>query len=322
MGYYLPREQRQKKKKMSHSTRAVKRRRRRSRSHSRTPEKPKRVDRKRSTTRTNSQDTSVQQLTEALMSLVAHTSTKTVKTTIRGEVVPTFDPENREQNADKWCHHVDELREIFHWSEEATIYYALSKLCGLAEIWYKSLPTLKFSWSEWKLKIKAAFPSKRDYYETLSDMMRRKKQGNEGYPKYFYEKLALLNACKIYGQDAVSCIIGGIDDEIVKPGAKAGNHQTPESLFQYVSTLPNVPTPISFKHRQEGYRRERHTMIAKNTHKDRSIVCFNCKKTGHKANECPVRDVTKRCNFCRRSGHAEDKCYIKKKKAESVQVVA
>lgn len=54
-------------------------------------------------------------------------------------------------------------------------------------------------------------------------MMRRRK-----YTKYYYEKCALLNAWKIYGRDAVSCIIAGIDDNVVKTGARAGNHQCPD----------------------------------------------------------------------------------------------
>lgn len=67
----------------------------------------------------------------------------------------------------------------------------------------------------------------------------------------------MLNRCKIYGADAVSCIIGGIFDRIVKTGATAANHATPESLYTYLANL-NTPgnsrndiihRPTSNKHR-------------------------------------------------------------------------
>lgn len=80
-------------------------------------------------------------------------------------------------------------------------------------------------------------------------MMQRNKCSNETYSKYFYEKMTLLNNCKISGIDAVSCLIEGIDDNVVKTSAKAGNHQRPESLFQYLSTLNDTPGYSGYTHR-------------------------------------------------------------------------
>ena len=60
-------------------------------------------------------------------------------------------------------------------------------------------------------------------------MSNRRKKIDETYTRYFFEKRALLNAVKIDGPDAVSCIIGGIDDIVVTSGARAGRHQSPET---------------------------------------------------------------------------------------------
>ncbi|CAH1993892.1 unnamed protein product [Acanthoscelides obtectus] len=158
----------------------------------------------------------------------------------KGDVIPPFNPEDRDQSSEKWCHKIDELRDIYGWSEEATIHFALSKLEGLATTWYKGLPTIRFTWSEWKEKIQLAFPSRKDYHEILAEMMQRRKRLDESYSRYFYEKTALLNACGISGENAVSCIIGGIGDVVVQTGAKAGGYGTPEALYRYLSTIPET----------------------------------------------------------------------------------
>lgn len=59
--------------------------------------------------------------------------------------MPPFGPEDKEQNSQKWCNMVGELRDIFGWSEDATIYFVLSKLRGLAVVWYKGYSTIKFT---------------------------------------------------------------------------------------------------------------------------------------------------------------------------------
>lgn len=242
----------------------------------------------------------------------------------RGDVVPPFDPEDKGQNADKWCQKVDELRQVFGWSEEATIYLALSKLRGLAETWYKGLPTIKFSWDEWKTKICAAFPSKLDYYISLCEMMRRRKLPNESYAKYFYEKSALVSACKIYGADAVSCIVGGIDDDMVVTGAKAGGYTTPENLFQYLSTLSNQPITTRPDKPSNHNQNRHHSRLQRDTPRRPEagpVTCFTCGKSGHKAYACPGTKSTKRCTYCRRVGHVEAECFTKKNKVGTVKTV-
>ncbi|KAJ8912010.1 hypothetical protein NQ315_003547 [Exocentrus adspersus] len=167
--------------------------------------------------------------------------------TADGKVVPDFNPEDNEQNSITWCAKVDELREVFGWGEEATIYFATSKFRGLAKTWYKGLPTIKFTWNSWKEHIQAAFPPTKDYFEMLTEMLKRKKETNETYSKYYYEKMALLTQCEIFGTKAVSCIIGGIEDDVVKTGAQAGNYETPLALFKYLSKIKKPSAKTSTK---------------------------------------------------------------------------
>ncbi|KAJ8909934.1 hypothetical protein NQ315_005653 [Exocentrus adspersus] len=228
-------------------------------------------------------------LTEALNNFFQHSVQQNHSnvTTGRGDVVPDFNPEDKEQTAIAWCQKVDELREIYGWSEEATIYFATSKLRGLANVWYKSLPNLKFSWLEWKEKVKIAFPGKRDYFGDLMEMIRRQKRFEESYTKYYYEKTAMLNVCKISGSDAVSCIIGGITDVVVKTGASAGNHATPESLCAYLSTLTETA-----KKADQSYKFVKKPVL-KNFSRNRNakasgtLTCFTCNQRGHVSKACP-----------------------------------
>lgn len=240
----------------------------------------------------------------------------------QGGLIPIFDPEKREQTVVEWCQKVDELRSVFNWSEEATIYFAMSKLKGMAEVWYKALRSVKFTWDEWKLKLEESFPSQRDYYGDLQEMMNRTKRHDETYCKYYYEKLALLNSCEITGKKAVSCIIGGIFDTIVKTGAKAGNYATPESLYNYLCSI-DAPGPskkphlsgVPQKHRSGGFK-----VKNANYKQSATVTCFSCNKIGHTARTCVERrqdrngNSGKRCNFCRHMGHLEEECFQKKRK--------
>lgn len=262
------------------------------------------------TSGTNSND-SVERLANLMASFIQNTNSASVGSA-RADVVPEFDPENREQSSETWITKVDELRQIFNWSENTTIYFALSKLKGLAEVWYKGLQTMKYTWDEWKHNILMAFPSARDYYGILSEMMRRKKLPHETFQKYFYEKLSLLNQCKIKGTDAVSCILGGIDDTMVKAAARAGNYGTPEELFRYLCTLHDL-RPLANKqvvksahrtdHRSQPYRK------ADNGNRG-AVKCFGCGKLGHIQRDCKAPRI--RCGYCRNNGHLESNCFLKK----------
>jgi hypothetical protein len=62
-------------------------------------------------------------------------------------------------------------------------------------------------------------------------MMQRVKRVEEKYLRYYYEKLVLLNQCDINGEKAVSCLIAGIQDVVIKTGARAGGYTDPSTLL-------------------------------------------------------------------------------------------
>lgn len=249
------------------------------------------------------------------------------------ESVPLFNPCNKDQTITKWCAKVDELSAVFGWTPEMTIHAALSRLDGLAKTWYQGLSSVKFSWEEWKVKLTSAFPPTQDFFQALNEMLARKKLPKETFAQYYYEKLALVTTCDFDGIKAVSCIIGGIEDAVVANAAKAGRHQTPESLFQYLST---VGTPSKVNATPNGSNQLGSQPLASASAQvkrngSRDVVCHKCKKRGHYSNECrsgrprpsstganitpaalPNKEV-KRCDFCKRIGHLESECFSKKR---------
>ncbi len=51
--------------------------------------------------------------------------------TPKGDTLSEFNPKDKNQEAELWCNKVDELCEVYKWSEEATIHFVLSKLKDL-----------------------------------------------------------------------------------------------------------------------------------------------------------------------------------------------
>lgn len=271
--------------------------------------------------RNSETSTAVEQLTNAMRDVFANLTLgnqrPTTSTGFKGAAVPYFDPEDTKQDVEMWCHKIDQLRDVFRWTEDAAIYHALSRLRGLAETWYRSLKDVKYSWEEWKEKLKRAFPSKRDYAEKLDEMMRRRKGFGESYTRYYFEKLSLINICgNITGREAVSCIIHGLHDDHIKSAARAGNYSEPDELFTYLRTLNNVSS--THRSRDSSWQRNARQMPKEKsqsketaqTSRSGNMNCFKCGKSGHKAYQCKAI-LDRVCTFCNKRGHDESRCFKK-----------
>lgn len=69
---------------------------------------------------------------------------------VRGDIVPVFDPDDKSSTVIGWLQKIDQLSEIHGWSEYDKTAYMQQKLRGSARNWFNRLDDYKKSWEEWK----------------------------------------------------------------------------------------------------------------------------------------------------------------------------
>lgn len=211
-------------------------------------------------------------------------------------IIPVFDPVQRNQRIEAWIAKVNECANIYNWSDEQTTHYALPKLGGHAKKWYEGLHTILLSWTEWQAKLIKTFPSESNFGVLLSEMLERRLKFGDSIDEYYYDKMVLLNACEIVGKRAVDCLVHGIDDRMIRASASSARCQDPEDLLKFLKDLRNESNNRIIK--RPGYAR------ASND----NIVCFKCNKSGHKSNACRAQVEQNTCFNCKEKGHLFNKC--------------
>lgn len=221
-------------------------------------------------------------------------------------VVPVFNPTLPGHRIDLWLHKVNQCATIYGWDDRQTIHFALQKLDGNARMWYDSLPDMLPTWKEWQDKLVLSFPFEQNYGKLLDDMLKRKPKIGEPIENYFYEKMSLLNQCKISGKFAVDCIIYGLQDRNLRTTAQSLGCTEPEQLLKFLSSSKEqyyVPSnradsKIPTKFNNENFKSKT------------SQICFNCHERGHIVINCP-KPITK-CTICSKVGHLAEKCFKNK----------
>jgi hypothetical protein len=171
-----------------------------------------------------------------------------------------------------------------------------------------------YPWEEWRSLLIAAFPTSDGYHQKLQTMMQRVKRVEETYFRYDYEKLALLNQCEINGEKAVSCLIAGIQDVVVRTGSQAGRYTDPSALLEYLKGCDTTSTSHKVDNYQRDSRRDalhrpaanrskkwrtfaktaRHS-FGQRTFQSERLVCYGCNKPGHLKRDCPSTSTTRKC---------------------------
>lgn len=221
--------------------------------------------------------------------------------------VPEFDPMKKNQTIDMWITKVNECASIYNWSEREIIHYALPKLSGVAQRWYQGLPSVLFSWNEWQEKLKTAFPSSENYGQLLSDMLALRAKFGDSLENYFYDKMILINRCKITGKEAVDCILFGIDDRSVRTGAEAVQFTDPDKLLVYLRNVKTFKRPDRSTVPYRTAAATDQTIKAKPLRYENKIIkCYNCGQEGHPSFKCKL--PLKKCDTCFKLGHVSTDC--------------
>lgn len=255
-------------------------------------------------------ENNLQQVSEILLSLtqtVANMQTSAINSSVNKnntsglQSVPEFDPSNEVSNVQRWIANIDQLGEVYGWSEQTKIFAATSNLRGYAKTWYTGLNNLCHTWDEWKSLLAEAFPSERDYDTLLRKMLDRVRRPQEDLLKYYYEKLALINACDIKETKKVSLLISGLNVTTIKHAARVGNFKTPENLLEYLKTieLESPRDPVKFK--------STHSPATYNGNRNR---CFTCRKHGHLQANCPNKRLQRKTLLATNSKVKSDEKYV------------
>lgn len=235
---------------------------------------------------------------------------------VLNNVIPEFDPLCKEQSVDIWLHKVEECAQIYGWGDKQIVHYALPKLTGVARSWYQGLPSLLFTWPEWKIKLRESFPTRENYADLLNEMLSKRARYGESLDLYYYAKMNLLNRCGISGKRAVDCLIAGIDDRGIRLGAQGAEFIEPESVLKFLKTVKvgqERNTNDIARGKIVDRRFNNNTSVgAKGSGSQRTpgttshVVCYNCNESGHPFFRCPKPRL--QCSGCKMLGHKEGDC--------------
>lgn len=253
------------------------------------------------------------------LSQIIQSITRQTKITYKTNIIPIFDPSQKNQRIEGWIAKVNECSKIYNWTDEQTAHYALPKLEGHAKKWYEGLQTILLTWTEWQDRLMKAFPSESNYGALLSEMLDRRMKIGESIDEYYYDKMLLLNACGIAEKRAVDCLVYGIEDRTIRASASSARCQDPEDLLKFLkdlcreantssrfikrSTSNSISNDIKcFKCHKTGHR-----AVQCRSRGSNEVTCYNCKEIGHTLSKCSKPII--RCDNCQRIGHKANECY-------------
>lgn len=142
-------------------------------------------------------------------------------------------------------------------------------------------------------------------------MLEKRAKYGDSLEDYFYDKVLLLNRCKITGTDAVDCILLGIDDRAVKISAEAAQFTEPDKLLVYLrGQKVNIKPKISSRPLNNNSSIDNRQDNRGHKPDNKLVKCFNCGEEGHPHFRC--KQPIKKCESCFRIGHLSSECNIKR----------
>lgn len=237
-------------------------------------------------------------------------------------------PSNTKFTTSMWLNSVHEECLRRNYDEKNSIRFMEDQMSGIVKAWFKTISHFNFTWPELKLLITKTFPDNIDFAQTLKLLVSRDKVPEETLTQYYFSKLYLCEACKITGENAVSCLIDGLNNPFMKQDIKAQNFLTPEALYsEYLSKCPENEPAIRMTRREvvmpefqppDNYLTVE--MLQENImgHQEQIYThpedghsrkkCYTCNKVGHLAIDCRHAPI---CYKCKKKGHIAAKCSYK-----------
>ncbi|XP_060520347.1 uncharacterized protein LOC132698356 [Cylas formicarius] len=226
--------------------------------------------------------------------------------------IPELIPSNTKFTTSMWLNNLHQECLDRNYNEKLCIKYVQNKMTGIMKAWFKTVSTYDFTWPELKLLITKTFPDNVDFAQTLRMLVQREKFSEETITQYFFSKMYLCEACKITGENAVSCLIDGLPNPFMKQDMQAYNFLTPESLFAELLLRFHNNDKVGPSNREvetyEGslrdFRKEEDNR-GQPSFKNEGGRCATCKKFGHFTVDCRHAPI---CYKCKKKGHIAAKC--------------
>ncbi|KAH1003819.1 hypothetical protein HUJ04_003673 [Dendroctonus ponderosae] len=235
-------------------------------------------------------------------------------------------PSSTKFTTSMWLNCIHEECLLRNYEEKSSINFLQDQMTGIMKAWFKSVASYDFTWPELRMLITKTFPDNVDFAHTLKLLVTRDKSVEETVTQYYFSKLYLCEACKITGENAVSCLIDGLNNPFVKQDIKARKFLTPEVLYaDYLSKIPESEFSVHADHREvvAEYPRESYaeslTMddiqeqkvdsVSSHSNKYREKKCYTCNRIGHLGKDCRHAPI---CYNCNQKGHIAAKCLYKK----------
>lgn len=248
-------------------------------------------------------------------------------------LIPELIPSNNKFTTSMWLNCIHEECLNRNYDEKSSIRFMQDQMNGIIKAWFKSVSNYDFTWPELKLLITKTFPDNIEFANTLKLLVLRDKTAEETITQYYFSKVYLCEACKITGENAVSCLIDGLSNPFMKQELKSYNFLTTEALYSdYLSKFPENEVPVRVDHRDvrevvSSYPNDEFIPLEMNTrelnvgrpyhrgehNEDRearpsgSKKCFTCKKFGHATLDCRHAPI---CYRCKKKGHIAAKCHF------------
>ncbi|XP_044262773.1 uncharacterized protein LOC123010135 [Tribolium madens] len=235
---------------------------------------------------------------------------------VGAEIIDQFDPDSPDCNIEKWLTKIDQLGDVYGWSPLGRSSCMQARLGGRARIWFNRLETYDLTWTEWKVKLRAAFPRRQEFGAMIEEMVNRRKCQGETMTQYYHDKLALCERCGITGEKAVSCIVRGLPTNF-RANALAYKCSSPDELYN--GFLSGVDGDDVVKVESE-HRLARATKtvsrsqgrgqanLSTSVASEGRIRCYNCQEYGsHFSRNCPKAKM-ERCHMCGEGGHTKANC--------------
>lgn len=207
---------------------------------------------------------------------------------------------SEEESVNAWINRVDKIAQVHEASDRATLLAASSKLVKEARQWYE-LQTGEAieSWAALRRELVTAFEKQVMFHKVIQKIeARRWQRGKESFDKYALEKLVMIKKLNLPDKDAIHLLIGGILAESLRATALSIDTT---NIDEFVRRMRGIAEGVSDGEKKFPVV----TSVARNKengcrncgkkghhHKDcrGDLICFICKKKGHRTFECPSKE--------------------------------